>query len=228
MLPSIVRSVTTIIDGRRRALALGLVTATASFLASDATAQQDASRAITSDAALEAMPDPQGYALMVVNDGLQPDAVQAIARMLQDAMGERHFFGAVYAYLPEGSTQLAIRVRNGLHSPEAADRMALQDCEAERGDKDSPCRLLATVMPEDWDAATGLPLSSDAAHAVTQAADQMVRPLFLARSRDTTRFSVWSGETARQTALDECDAAVEADGAMPDCDLVIDDLAARD
>lgn len=212
------------------ALALAiLMTAAESSLAPAAMAQTtEAAQAMTSESALAAMPDPQGYTIIVVNDGLQPEHVQSIIQIVRDIIGETHFFGAVYAYLPEGSTELSMRVQAGLHSLDAAERMALENCEAERVTEDSPCRLLATILPPEWIAATGMSLSSDAAYAFTQMAPQMEKPLFLARSRNTGRFTMWSGENSRQSALDECNKLVEEDGREPDCDVVIDDLTASD
>lgn len=211
----------------RAALGLGIIAATTS-LPWHAMAQTESPPAMTSEDALAAMPDSQSYLLLVLNDGLPPEAVAIIRQMLVDIIGETHFFGSVYAYLPDGSTELSMRIRSGLHSLEAAERLALEDCEAERDAEDSPCRLLATVLPEEWNAATDLSLSSDAAYAFTQGAAEMEKPLFLARSRDTARFTVWSGDAARQSALNECNDLVEAADQEPDCEIVIDDLAAPD
>ena len=213
-----------------RALAVTVLMAAAGSSLSPAAVAQtiEVPRVMTSEDALAAMPDPQGYTLIVMDDGLQPEAVQVIMQTIRNLIGETHFFGAVYAYLPEGSTELSMRILSGLHSPEAADRGALEDCEEERGAQDSPCRLLATILPPEWIAATDMSLSSDAAYAFKQMAPQMEKPLFLARSRDSGRFTMWSGKNSRQSALDECNELVEADGREPDCDVVVDDLAASD
>ena len=212
------------------ALALAMLLAIpGSLLPPPAMAQTtEAADARSSEDALAAMPDPQGYTLAIMDDGLQPEAVQIIMKTIRDLIGETHFFGAVYAYLPEGSTEISMRILSGLHSPEAADRGALEDCEEERSPQDSPCRLLATIYPSEWIAATDMALSSDAAYAFTQMAPQMDKPLFLAQSRNSGRFAIWSGEKARQSALDECNELVEKDGGEADCDLVIDDLATPD
>ncbi|SDG26210.1 hypothetical protein [Pelagibacterium luteolum] len=204
-------------NGTHIGRSMGLALATLLALATPA-----AARTMTSDDALDALPDPEGYQLVISNDGLQPDAVQNLSAMLVDTIGEDHFFGAIYAFLPENSQQLSIHLRTGLHTLDAAERSALSDCEAERSPEDSECRLLGQVLPDE-DIEGAPELSHEAMYAFVQSAPQMDGPIVVARSQNTTAWSMWSGEDTRQSALDECNEAVEAGGFEPDCDIIIDD-----
>lgn len=48
-------------------------------------------------------------------------------------------------------------------------------------------------------------------------------PIFLARSRETPAWALWSGANVRQSALDECNERAAAAGGAADCDIVIAD-----
>lgn len=181
-----------------------------------------AAQTMSSNDALDALPDPEAYQLVISNDGLQPEEVNNLSAMLVDTMGENHFYGAIYAFLPENSQQLSIHLRTKLHTLEAAERSALSDCEAERNPGDSECRLLGQVLPKE-DVEGAPELSHEAMYAFVQSAPQMDGPIVVARSQNTTAWSMWSGEDTRQSALDECNDAVEAGGFEPDCDIIIDD-----
>lgn len=177
---------------------------------------------LTTEQTLALLPDPERYRLVILDEGLTPQAVQDIGTMIIDGIGEDHFFGAVAAHVPEDSQQLAIRVRAKLHSLEAAERAALSDCEEERTEGASDCRLIGQIVPEEWDEDTPQ-LSHDVMYALDQGADKMDGPIFVARSRNTTAWAIWSGDDTRQSALDECNEAAIATGAEPDCDIVVDD-----
>lgn len=207
----------------RQVLAEGAL-AMMSVLPLAASAQDDAAPvAMTTEAALAALPDPERYALVIRNDGLKPEAVEAISAMVVDAIGNTHFFGAIQAFVPEGSTEFSIHVRSGLHSIEAAEAGARALCEAERAAGDSPCYPIGQILPEGGQDAPSL--SHDAIYAFAQSAPQMEGPKVVARSRATAAWAMWSGKDVRQSALDECDAAVEAQGLAPDCEIVVDDAS---
>ena len=200
-------------------------------LSSPASAQTTRSVTVMStEEALASLPDPETYQIFVVNEGLQPKAVRAIRDLIQKTIGQDHFFGAAYAHLPEGTTQLAIRIRSGLHSLETAERLALRDCEGERGAEDAPCRLLAQIVPEaGWTAGRFPTLSSEATYVFTQKGAELPQPRFVARSRETQAWAVWGGgEHRRQSALDECNEKAAAAGSEPDCEIVIDDTMQDD
>jgi hypothetical protein len=177
---------------------------------------------LTTEQTLALLPDPERYRLVILDEGLTPQAVQDIGTMIIDGIGEDHFFGAVAAHVPEDSQQLAIRVRAKLHSLEAAERAALSDCEEERSEGASDCRLIGQIVPEEWDEDTPQ-LSHDVMYALDQGADKMDGPIVVARSRNTAAWAIWSGDDTRQSALDECNEAASATGAEPDCDIVVDD-----
>lgn len=180
---------------------------------------------LTTSEALAALPDAEGYTLLITDPGLSPQQQDDLGAILIDVIGEAHFFGAIYAYLPKGSTDLSLHLRRGLHSLEAAEASALADCEAERRDNDSPCHAVGQIIPEDWDPAGPLHLSHDAIYGFRQTAGQMEEPKVLARSRNTTGWSMWAGPDVRQDALDECNEAVVAGGFAADCEVVIEDAA---
>lgn len=179
---------------------------------------------MNTEQALASLPDPETYQIFIVDEGLRPEAVREIRDLIQQTIGQDHFFGAAYAHLPEGTTQLAIRIRSGLHSQDAAERLALRDCEQEREAQGSPCRLLARIVPEAGWTADGFPtLSSEATYVFTQKGADLPEPRFVARSRETQAWAVWGGENRRQSALDECNEKAIAAKAEPDCEIVIDD-----
>lgn len=177
---------------------------------------------LTTAETLALLPDPERYRLVIMNEGLTPDAVQEIGAMIIDGIGEDHFFGAVAAHVPESSQQLVIRVRAKLHSLEAAERAALGDCDEERTSGASPCRIIGQIVPEEWDEETPK-LSHDVMYALDQLAGDVDGPIFVARSRNTAAWAIWSGDDTRQPALDECNDVASATGAEPDCDIVVDD-----
>lgn len=216
------------------ALMLGLSIA-ATVLAEHAQAQDEpaetgipaesagAAMPLTTSAALAALPEAEGYTLLITDPGLSPQQREDLGAILVDVIGEAHFFGAIYAYLPDGSTELSLHVRRGLHSLEAAEASALADCEAERRENDSPCRATGEIIPEAWDPAGPLHLSHEAIYGFRQTAGQMEGPKVVARSRNTTSWSMWAGPDVRQQALDECNEAVVAGGFVADCEVVIED-----
>lgn len=199
-------------------IACGLATATTAASAQSTSPQPP----LTTDQTLALLPDPESYRLIILDEGLTPEAVQEIGTMIIDKLGEDHFFGAVAAHVPENSQQLAIRIRAKLHSLEAAERAALSDCEEERTEAASRCRLIGQIVPEEWDADTPQ-LSHDVMYALEQGADELDGPIYVARSRQTAAWAIWGGDDTRQSALDECNAAVRATGTEPDCDIVVDD-----
>ena len=178
---------------------------------------------MTSMEALAALPDPEGYSLQISGRGLSPQAQRDLSRMLTDTIGKDHFFGAIYAYLPEGTRRLSIHMRRKLHSPEAAERVARADCEAARRGAGSECYQLGRIAPKGWTEGNGPMLSHEAMYAFSRKAGEMEGPKFVARSRGTTAWAMWSGENSRQKALNECNDAVRKGGFPPDCDLVIAD-----
>ncbi|WP_156118000.1 hypothetical protein [Paracoccus sp. PAMC 22219] len=177
---------------------------------------------LTTEQTLALLPDPERYRLVILDDGLTPQAVQDIGTMIIDGIGEDHFFGAIAAHVPANSQQLAVSVRAKFHSLEAAERAALSDCEEERTEEASDCRLIGQIEPEEWDEDTPQ-LSHDVMCALDQGAGEMDGPIFVARSRNTAALAIWSGDDTRQSALDECNDAASATGAEPDCDIVVDD-----
>lgn len=190
---------------------------------SSVAAQSSGSEATpTTEQTLALLPDPERYRLVILDEGLTPQAVQDIGTMIIDGIGEDHFFGAVAAHVPANSQQLAIRARAKLHSLEAAERAAMSDCEEERSDGASDCRLIGQIVPEEWDEDTPQ-LSHDVMYALEQGANEMDGPIFVARSRNTAAWAIWSGDDTRQSALDECNQTARAAGAEPDCDIVVDD-----
>lgn len=211
----------------RAPLALGFAGLLAASIMPLPAAAQDApaTAVITSDEAKAALPDAEGYRLEIENDGLNAQQRQDLGTMLIDTIGDAHFFGAIYAFLPEGSRQLSIHLRRQLHSMEAAEKSALADCDAERSEGDSECYRIGRIVPENWSDDDGSLLSHEATFAFSQNADALEGPKIVARSRNTTAWAMWSGENVRQRALDECNEAVEAGGFEPDCEIVIDDDA---
>ncbi len=123
---------------------------------------------LTTSEALAALPDAEGYTLLITDPGLSPQQQEDLGAMLIDVIGEAHLFGAVYAYLSKDSTELSLHVRRGLHSIEAAEASALADCEAERRDNDSPCHAVEQIIPESWDPAGPLHLSHDAIYGFSR------------------------------------------------------------
>ncbi|QBX35765.1 hypothetical protein E4191_14510 [Paracoccus liaowanqingii] len=210
--------------GPRPLLRLCLMAGLASAAAGTAARAQPAEAPVlpTAEQTLALLPDPERYRLVILDEGLSPDAVQIIGTRIIDTLGEDHFFGAVAAHLPKDSRQLAIRLRAKLHSIEAAERAALDDCEAERTEGASACRLIGQILPEEWTDDTP-DLSHDVMYALSQSAGRLDGPIVVARSRDTASWAIWGGEDTRQSALDECNAAVRAAGAVPDCDIVVED-----
>lgn len=215
------------LGSKRVPLALGCVgLLAASIMPLPAAAQEGSSSAvITSEEAKAALPDAERYRLEIDNDGLDAKQRQDLGAMLIDTIGDAHFFGAIYAFLPEGSNQLSIHLRLQLHSLDAAERSALADCEAERSEDDSECYRIGRIIPEDWDEDDGSLLSHEATFAFSQNVDALEGSKIVARSRNTTAWAMWSGENVRQRALDECNEAVEAGGFEPDCEIIIDDGA---
>ena len=195
----------------------------AAMVPSAASAQSPEPEAsLTTEQTLDLLSDPERYRLVILDEGLTPQAVHDIGTMTIEAIGEDHFFGAIAAHVPANSQQLAIRIRAKLHSLEAAERAAMSDCEEERTDDASTCRLIGQIVPEVWDADTPN-LSHDVMYALAQGADEMDGPIFVARSRDTAAWAMWSGDDTRQSALDECNDTVRDTGVDPDCDIVVDD-----
>lgn len=187
-------------------------------------AQTEPSTAVlTAEAAIASLPDPERYRLELSNDGLNTQQRQDLGSMLIDTIGGEHYFGAIYAFLPRGSAQLSIHLRRKLHTLEAAERFALDDCEAERRDGDAACTLIGRIVPEDWEAGDTSLLSHEAVFAFMRNVDGLKGSKVVARSRNTTAFAIWSSEGVRQKALDECNDSVRAGGFEPDCDVVIDD-----
>jgi hypothetical protein len=180
---------------------------------------------LTTSEALAALPEAEGYTLLITDPRLSPQQQEDLGALLIDVIGEAHFFGAIYAYLPDGSTELSLHLRRGLHSPEVAETSALADCEAERRADDSPCQAVGQIIPENWDPDEPLHLSHDAIYGFRQTAGQLEKPKVLARSRNTTSWSMWAGPDVRQQALDECNEAVVAGGFAADCEVVIEDPA---
>lgn len=179
--------------------------------------------AMTTEKAMAALPNPERYRLEISNKGLGPQARQTLSKMLVDTIGKDHFFGAIYAFLPRGSKQLSIHLRRKLHSVDAAERSALQDCEAERNEGDSECYQIGRIIPENWKRNDAPALSHEAMFAFSKNSGKMEGPKFVARSLNTTAWAMWSGKGVRQSAIDECNEKVKAGGFKPDCGLAIDD-----
>lgn len=184
---------------------------------------QDGPAPMTSEAAIALLPDPERFDLAVEGEGLEPGAAQDIGQGIIDALGGSHFYGAAYAFLPDGSTELSLHVRSGHHSLDAAEEAALADCEAAGGDATSRCRAIARIVPAAGQAAEGPSLSHDAAYGLRGSAERMGGPVALARSRATPAWAMWSGQGATRSALDECAEKVRAEGFEPDCEIVVED-----
>jgi len=137
----------------------------------------------------------------------------ALRRQLEQAGRQFPYYGAfVLSPGDPPANQSGLGAAN-YHSPEAAVRAALADCN-ERRTTGAPCVVVAQTYPRGF-APAGLTLSSDAADALNGEFRRMDSPKALAISPATGRFAIARGDGAR--AQSACNAAA----GTQDCRIVV-------
>ncbi|MEM8823546.1 MAG: 5-aminolevulic acid synthase [Pseudomonadota bacterium] len=159
------------------------------------------------DAARGLLFDARGSNIVVIrHDFLSDLDIATLQQMPQVA--ELKYYGALAAAPAEGLQSEASRGAFNFHSPDAARRAALADCDGARGPGPA-CVIVAEIRPRDWEDGRTLTLNQDATRAVNGRAFRRAgRAAALAISPSTGDWGLGDGAEAAISACGAADCAV--------------------
>ncbi len=151
--------------------------------------------------------------------GLTVQQAEIISRILDGlrAGDLANYYGSVavspdfFALMSEDPAQAVLtglmQVSERLHSPAAADKVALRACNEARSRGQAPCVVAARVLPRRFEQ-RALTLSVDATRDF-RAYRRADEPKAFAVSRDSRSYALSSGEGAVEQALENCNLAAD-------------------
>jgi len=188
---------------------------------------------INGDAAKKMLFSARGANLQVLEDsGLdatQNAIVGAILKQMKTE-GVSNYYGAIavspsfFSKMAEDPGQAALsgllQISERLHSPAAAEGVALTACKKARASGDAPCVLAARILPRNYKAH---PVSLSV--SATQAFKEYRKGKggkALAVSAATVAYAIAKGDGAAEAALAACNKGASKTSS-PDCEVVIAD-----
>lgn len=170
----------------------------------------------------------KNYIVQVVENAPIPADQMAQIEALAKAMGNPQvaaqfvaaagYYGAIAVQPGTAISEKTMAISAGLHSPQAAQAVALQGC----NDLDGPdCVVVATVLPKRYKAQP-LSLSQPATAAVFSDWNND-GPIYMAASPSSTAWVVARGTGADQAALERCNESAVENGGVADCEVVVAD-----
>lgn len=143
---------------------------------------------------------------------------EAMVKALEQAAGQIPYYGAIAVSPGEPTSSNLMSVIGNLHSPEAASKAVLDNCNARRT-TGGPCVVIAVVTPKKF-APQPLTLSVGATAAFDKEYRKLDAPKALAISKATGGYAMERGDGSR--AIEQCKAAAASMGGS-DCEIVIAD-----
>lgn len=192
------------------------------------------------EAVRDRLADPERFTVSVDDTGLTDEMVRGIADVISNAIDQEHYYGAAAAYLPDDSNALSFRIYGNHHTLEAAEAKALADCNDERDENDSPCRIIARILPEQAagggpEPAEGYPpFSVELTAALVVAAERLDgefadRAVAIATSESGASWGLAIGDEddteIRGGALETCNEEEVEAGGTADCRIVAERTA---
>ncbi|MFV0332709.1 MAG: 5-aminolevulic acid synthase [Tropicimonas sp.] len=149
----------------------------------------------------------------------QADFIDAsIASAIKQAGAQIPYYGAIAVSPGEPTSSNLMATMANYHSPQAAQKAALDNCNSRRT-TGQPCVVIATIVPKRFKPQP-LTLSVEATRAFDKEYRKLPEPRALAISPSAGVFGIDRGDGGR--ALSKCAAAASAKGA-DDCQVVVFD-----
>ncbi len=180
--------------------------------------------ALAAPAAQAAPVDGKAAKKMLFGDGSAVELGQAdfidpaMAEALKQAAGSIPYYGAIAVSPGEPTSSNLMATMANYHSPQAAQKAALANCNARRT-TGRDCVVIATIVPKRF-SPQPLTLSVEATKAFGKEYRKLDAPKALAISPSTGTFGIDRGDGSR--AISKCAAAGQGKGAG-DCMIVISD-----
>ncbi len=142
----------------------------------------------------------------------------SIATAIKQAAGNIPYYGAIAVSPGEPASSNLMATMANHHSPQAAQRAALDNCNARRTTGQA-CIVIATIVPKRFKTRS-LTLSAEATRAFKMGYRKLSAPKALVISPSTGVYGIDRGDGGR--AISKCAAAARAKGA-DDCVIVVTD-----